>query len=56
MRELARKTREFPAWRWIGFSEDDVALTLEGARSLGGKAAYVSQRVEDNAFHLAALS
>lgn len=44
--------------RWIGFSEDDgifaEGLTTLSAKRLniGGRAALVWQRVEDNAFHL----
>ena len=55
------------ALRWIGFSEDDAKTSRERARwklargesgtaKLGGKAALVWQRVEDNAFHLARLA
>jgi hypothetical protein len=38
--------------RWIGFSEDDVRGPPKAKIKSGGKAAFIRQRVEDNAFHL----
>jgi hypothetical protein len=64
-----KTTRSTFVLRWTGFSEDDaktnrrmrkIFCALPAKRcsisNLGGKAASVCQRVEDNAFHLRALS